>query len=487
MTTAETSRADQLIFATTLGLLVWLPMPWGSNRAWAVDFLTAASAALLGLRLLLVAGGWIRQPRETVRRLAAPAIWWALWLAWIGVQLLPVDAAELMRLSPESGRLYAEAAPLLSSAPQPRISIAPGATVDAWLLTGGYCALYFLVASACIDNRGRLLAVLGTLVVAGLFQAVYGSLMVLSGIEWGFLGDKQYYREVATGTFVNRNHLAGYLELTAAAAVGLILADIGTPRPWRGLRRYLLDLIALLFSAKVRARLALAIMVIGLVLTRSRMGNIAFFGALSACGMVFVLFRYRRYALRALALFASIVAVDILIVSNWYGLNRVLERIEATEIGAEPRAVFLNHVPPTIDAYRVAGSGLGTFEYAFAPYRTERMGEHFDHAHNDYIEFMIETGAIGIGLLGVFVLTHAVHAVLLIARRRRRLAAATGFAALMGMGAIAIHSIADFNLQIPANAATLLALMALAASCSASPSAKSKPGMAPDDAPAKMA
>jgi hypothetical protein len=47
--------------------------------------------------------------------------------------------------------------------------------------------------------------------------------------------------------------------------------------------------------------------------------------------------------------------------------------------------------------------------------------------------------------------------------RRRRLAAATGFAAFMGLTAMAIHATVEFNLQIPANAATLVVLLALTA------------------------
>ena len=161
-------------------------------------------------------------------------------------------------------------------------------------------------------------------------------------------------------------------------------------------RQRLLGLIALAFSAKMRARLALVIMAVALVLTRSRMGNIAFFSSLCVCGMCFVLLRRRRYAMRAFVLFSSVIALDILIVSNWYGLERVVERIERTDLASEGRAIFLEEAPAVIDAYRAVGSGLGTFAYAYAPYRSERMEEYFDHAHNDYIEFMIETGAVGV-------------------------------------------------------------------------------------------
>lgn len=463
---ASRTVADRWLFAATLAFLAWLPLPWGSHRPWATDLLVLVAALLLALRLLFMSAGRIPVPHGVARQLFWPMLWWLLWLTWIGVHLLPVDAATLARWSPAAAQLYDDSARLLGSPLVPRLSIAPSQTIDAWLLSAGLCCLYALIVLSCCGDRVRMGQVLGVIVASGLFQALYGSLMTLSGLEWGFFEVKEHYRRVATGTFVNRNHLAGYLELAGAAALGLILADLGgrgTPRTWR---QRLADLIALLFSAKMRARLALIVMAVALVLTRSRMGNIAFVASLCVCAMGFILLRHRHYALRAFALFASVVAVDILIVSNWYGLERVIERIEQTDLNTDSRAVFLRHAPPAVDAYWTAGSGPGTFAVAFSPFRTAELRPYFDHAHNDYIEFLVETGVVGLSLLAAFVLAHVLHALRTLIRRRRRMAAAVSFSALMGMLAIAIHSTADFNLQIPANAATLLTLMALAASCS---------------------
>lgn len=460
------SAVDRWLFAATLILLIWLPLPWGSHRPWAADLLVTLSATLLGLRLLSIAAGATPVSPGLARQLTMPSVWWLLWLAWIGFQLWPLNVGALDAVSPEAARLHGEASALLALPTTATISIAPSATADAWLLSAGYACLYTLILLSCHGDRERMGLVLGFIVASGLLQAVYGSLMVLSGLEWGFFEEKRFYRHVATGTFVNRNHLAGYLGLAGAAALGLVLADLGGRGPSHSWRQRLLDLIALAFSAKMRARLTLVVMAVALVLTRSRMGNIAFFTSLCVCGMCFVLLRRRSYAMRAFVLFSSVIALDILIVSNWYGLERVVERIERTDLATEGRATFLDEVPPAIDAYRWAGSGLGTFAYAYAPYRSERMDEYFDHAHNDYIEFTIETGIVGIALLAAFTLAHALHALRVLVVRRRRMAAAVGFSALMGLLAQAIHATAEFNLQIPANAATLLVLMALVASCS---------------------
>ncbi|MNN82925.1 hypothetical protein D3C81_1999170 [compost metagenome] len=47
-------------------------------------------------------------------------------------------------------------------------------------------------------------------------------------------------------------------------------------------------------------------------------------------------------------------------------------------------------------------------------------------------------------------------------RRESLYCSGVGFGAAMGIIAIAIHSLTDFNLQIPANAATLVVLCAIA-------------------------
>lgn len=464
---ARTARplADRWLFAATLAFLFWLPLPWGSHRPWSSDLLVVLASSLLALRLLLTASGHIAPPRGIARQLALPALWWLAWLTWIGVQLWPLDPQVLARWSPQAAQLYAQSAALLGAAPQPRLSIAPSQTIDAWLLSAGYGCLYGLIVLSTCADRERMRLTLAVIAASGLFQALYGSLMTLSGLEWGFFEAKTHYLGVATGTFVNRNHLAGYMELAGAAALGLILADLGGTGGARTWRQRALDLIALLFSAKMRARLALIVMAIALVLTRSRMGNIAFVSSLCVCAMGFVLLRHRQHAFRAFLLFSSVIALDILVVSNYYGLERVIQRIEQTDLTTDSRAVFLRHAPPAMEAYRTTGAGLGTFDVAFSPYRTDELRPYFDHAHNDYIEFFVETGVIGVVLLALFVLAHATHALRTLIRRQRRMAAAVSFSALMAMLAIAIHSTADFNLQIPANASTLLTLMALSASC----------------------
>ena len=94
---------------------------------------------------------------------------------------------------------------------------------------------------------------------------------------------------MATGTFINRNHLAGYLEICLAVGIGLMVAQLSntSAATWRERARQFLQTM---LSSKALVRIGLVVMVIGLVLTRSRMGNIAFFFSMIVMGFYYIVF-----------------------------------------------------------------------------------------------------------------------------------------------------------------------------------------------------
>jgi O-antigen ligase len=108
----------------------------------------------------------------------------------------------------------------------------------------------------------------------------------------------------------------------------------------------------------------------------------------------------------------------------------------------------------------VFGAGAGSFYGAFPRYRGPEIGAFYDHAHNDYTQFLVETGPIGAVLAGSLPLMALIASVLALSRRRDPLARGFAFACLMGVCALAIHSTVDFNLQIPANAFAFVVLLA---------------------------
>jgi len=454
-------RSPDGLFYAYLALLVWLPLPLASARAWAWAVMEIWVYALAALRLWQYARRGAALTPAFVRARPALALL-GLWLLYGLVQILPLPPQLVGAISPNALAVHAPLAELggAASGGWIALSIDPYASAVAWLKGLAY-ALVFALALLLIDSRGRLRTLAYTLVWSALFQAAYGSFMTLSGIEYGFFHEKWAYLGVATGTFVNRNHLAEYLVLGLAVGIGLLIADLGGDSGPKTARERLRGLIRLLFSRKARLRLYLAAMVIALVLTHSRMGNTAFFASMLVAGAA-ALALARNATRSTVILLASLVIIDLFLLGAWFGIDKVAERIEQTSMAREDRVDVTRYGFSMWRDYALTGAGGGSFYAGFPQYRGPEVVSLYYHAHNDYIQFLAEYGAIGATLLGGLVLASLAAAILALRRRRDPLMRGMAFSATMGIVAMLIHSTVEFNLQIPATAATFMAILALA-------------------------
>ena len=450
MSAHHVRHRDLGLFSLLVLLLLWLPLPYGSNTVWATT--------LLEILVFLLTMGWLvayarrrTRPTPAFRAARGVLLLWLLWTLFIIIQLIPLPVEWLALLSPTAHARHQQVAALFQQMPDYLpLSLDPGATLGRLMTTVAY-GLLFCLTLLLVNSRTRLKFLAMALLTSGLAQALYGLIELYSG--W-------HYQ--VNGSFVNYNHLAGYLGLTMALGIGLLLADLES---WEDLvtwRQRLRQGLSVLFSLKILVRSFLVVMVIALVMTRSRMGNTAFFTSMMLCGLVYLLCKRREVGKPALWLFISLLIVDVWVVSAWFGLDQLVERLRTTDLAAESRDEVIRDAGSMLADYRLLGSGLGSYYAVFPYYRGSDVQGFYDHAHNDYAEFISESGLIGAVILGMMVLTAGWTAFQAIRTRRDRLLAAMGFSSLMAMVTIAIHSTTDFNLQIPANAATLMVIMALA-------------------------
>ena len=202
-------------------------------------------------------------------------------------------------------------------------------------------------------------------------------------------------------------------------------------------------------------------MVIALVLTHSRMGNTAFFSSLFIAGAIGLI--CSKYATRSVViLLVSLILIDMLIVGQWFGFEKLKHRLEETTAMTEQRDEVNKYALVQWQDYRLTGSGLGSFYTVFPQYSGADVSGFYRETHNDYLQFATEAGVIGLILLAFIALGSLSAGVLAHYRRRDPLLRGISFASIMGILAILIHSSTDFNLQIPANAATFVVLLALA-------------------------
>ena len=170
-----------------------------------------------------------------------------------------------------------------------------------------------------------------------------------------------------------------------------------------------------------------------------------------------------------IGLIASLVIIDVVIVGTWVGLEKVVERVRETSVsmegGGREESVELRQEAALyslglVKDFPVFGTGAGSFYNTYLRYRTPRDG-YFDHAHNDYAEIAADNGLVGVAFLGGFVLLTLACGIRILLKRRSSLPRGIAFGTLMAVVALIIHSTVDFNLQLPANALTLVVVMAM--------------------------
>jgi len=228
---------------------------------------------------------------------------------------------------------------------------------------------------------------------------------------------------------------------------------------WRDRSRRFLEMM---LSSKALIRLGLVIMVIGLVLTQSRMGNIAFFSSMLITGVCYVIF-VRRLTRGAVFFFSSLLVIDLLIVGNFFGIEEVANRIQRAAVEGDMRTDLTRDVLFIVKDFPLTGTGAGSFYSVFPMYNTGVLEfGFFKHAHNDYLEFTTDLGLVALALLAFCVLLSLWQGFRSQFERRDRLLQGMGFASTMAIAALLIHSFTDFNLHIPANAATFMVVMVLA-------------------------
>lgn len=455
---------DTWIFWGLLALLCWAPLPLGSNRLWAIG--------ILFVWVLILVGGcayvWRRIPQAALERLGhftAPLLLLGVMVILSWAQTIELPAELVASLSPEAVNVQPDvgALPLSLDIFQSRVMGTLSFTY--------FCA--FLVAVLTVRSARRLEKLAQVLVWSGVFQAALGAVLFSIGAHyWIFHVEVTHTRII--GTYVYHNSAAGYLSMCLSIGIGLMLARLGQGSVWPAdWKKRLTVIFRFLLSPKMRLRILLVVMVIGLVLTRSRMGNAAFFASLMIVGIATYLLSDRaRTAM--IGLIVSLVIIDIAVIGGWVGLEKVVQRIEDTEltitakreVGAraesvEERTQAARDALGIVADFPVTGTGGGSFYSSFLRYRTPGAG-YIDHAHNDFVEIAGDYGIGGLAALGTLVALALWTAFHVLLRRKSDLPRGIAFGVAMAITALLIHSTVDFNLQIPANALTIVVILAMA-------------------------
>jgi O-antigen ligase len=462
------SRIEAAVFAGMLALLCWAPLPFASNRAWAVSILDGCVFALFALWLVDRLGRGAGFPPQLRRHRLPLGLAW-VWLALIGLQLVPLPAALLGILSPGSAQAYGTAYGGMPPAWAP-ISVENSATTQYFLLSLAL-VLYFFLVFAIATNSARVRLLCSTLVLSGTFQAVLGVYLHFTGAEY-FLFFERVQHDQLTGSFLNRNHFATYMEICMGLGAGLMVAQFTGERA-RNWRQRLRQLAQLMLSPKAVIRICLIVMVMALIVTRSRMGNAAVFTAILIAAVVGL--GLSRIPRRPLLIFlTSMIVLDIVVIGSWIGVEKVMQRVQETSLTVSDRQdrggaeeSLQERAGPGVGAlaawrdYPLFGSGGKTFYIVYQRYRAPGSKGFFDHAHMDYAEFAADAGLLGFASLALLSALSLKSAIRVLRERSDPLYRGLALGAFMGLVAVGMHLTVEFSLQIPAVAFAFCVLLAV--------------------------
>jgi O-antigen ligase len=254
-----------------------------------------------------------------------------------------------------------------------------------------------------------------------------------------------------SGTYICPNHLAGFLEMLVPLAVAY--AFIG--------RSKALGRIFIAYAAVA--------MIAGLAATSSRGSWVA--AAVALISLTLLLLVNRSFRWSALALLTMLVIGGALATNKTnYFKQRFNRAVVAGKIDLDTRLVMWDAAVRMWQDHVWVGVGPGHYDLRFRTYRPPSVQLQPDRAHNEYLNTLADWGVIGMGIVAgaLGLLTVGVVKVWRHVQRdggvfSSNLSDKFAFVlgAAMGLFALALHSVVDFNLHIPANAIVAVTLMAL--------------------------
>jgi O-antigen ligase len=320
---------------------------------------------------------------------------------------------------------------------------------------------YFFLAVQLFAGAGST-----TLLAFGLTVLVFAGCMGLFAIVQFASGASQIYGIVDTpsgaifGPYVNRDHFAGLMEMLIPVAVLYTAGRHGSfwveGSVWR-------------VSA---ATLALA----SLLLSGSRGGLLALSAEIAIATSALRTWGPRTWERRRLAMTAVITLFAGVMLLAYFDPGRVAKRLGSVvyvegswaDWAGYRKSMILDSLHMWRD-HPLLGVGLGDFETAYPRYQSFPGDLWIDHAHNDYVEAIAETG-----LVGAVLILSALGFFLRLAFRDwghpfRSRAGWIRLGAAVGCCGMLVHSLWDFNLHIPANAAWFAVLAGIATTARPSP------------------
>jgi O-antigen ligase len=414
-----------LLFVALAWTVVSRAGVWPSD--WEVSLVIVGIAAVLFS--LAPSKQFERIPRSTLLLFAVPV--------YIALTVIPLPVQVLSVLSPARAALLRNlqvVSPLIKNAP---LSTNPPATFLGLFSMLAWIAVFLLVFCVTSRFKAQIWITAVPLVAIGACEAILGLYQISS-----------HSTAVAIGTYTNRDHFAGLLEMIFPFAILLGIHLLKEKQLSRGGGSMLVLFACLLFAIGVLIFLAIAY-------SLSRMGFIV---AISQVVLLSAA-HLRRKNLSKLhwALVtgsATVIVAGCLLLAPKQLSARFANLTAHDKLTHEIRLTIWKDTVPLIAEFPLVGCGYNAYESVFMRHQTAANEYGVEFAHNDYLQLLAELGVVGFAILIASVTPIAlqlVRGIRSVRCERRGFLLLACVVSLLGM---AIHSFVDFNLYIPANAMT---------------------------------
>jgi O-antigen ligase len=359
-------------------------------------------------------------------------------------------------------------------------SIRKSLSMDVESTRGAVTAIVILLASCLLaanffSTRKRAKFLSHFLVIFGFGMALFA---IVQNLSWNGRFYWLRYNTVGTspfGSFVNHNNFAGYMEMLFPIPVGLIITH------------------AIRAETRIFYGFAAALMAVAIMASLSRGGMISL-----ACGGILMLvlgpmagpkhastrvgekpkrkdkaprgvnINGRPLSFLKAGLVVICISSAIAVGTIWMGSDTVGTRLtgpQAANGESEQETFYTSRgwiwrdTARMIKAKPITGVGLGAFATAYPIYSRSDGTVEVDRAHNDYLQILAECGLLG-GVIALWFILLMGRAVMRGIASPDRLLSGLALGAGAGIFSLLVHSIFDFNLQLPSNALLFLLLSA---------------------------
>jgi putative inorganic carbon (hco3(-)) transporter len=360
-------------------------------------------------------------------------------------QVIPLPLRLVRLLSPARAKLAEALRPITHTVSWVPISVVPSATLYHGLLFLACTSVFLVIYDLSKRFSYRPWAVALPLIFAGAAQAIIGLLQEAAVPD-----------NIATGTFMIRNHYAGFLAMILPFAAAIPFCVL--PNHERGRDSPRLNQTASTFLALCGLAVS-ALLAAAIISSVSRMGFVAALTSIVFVAIVGLNHTLSRSNRRLMA--ASVVVVTLFLVAAFPSARLVSRFADLEEYGNDRWPAWRDTFK-VIETYPVFGCGLGGYESAFLEFKNSAPALTQDYVHNDYLQYLAEMGAVGFAV-AFFPLATIIFRLRWGLRQFRPDLWALALACAGSLLAIGLHSFADFNLYVPANMFTLAWILGISA------------------------